>query len=47
MQCSIYNMQNNKKGLDKRWFYIKLVLSLYPFSVKSIMLTQNVYSTHF
>jgi hypothetical protein len=40
-------MQNNEKGLDKRWFYIKLVLSLYPFSVKSIMLTQNVYSTHF
>ena len=40
MQCSIYNMQNNEKGLDKRWFYIKLLLSsLYPFSIKSIMLT--------
>jgi hypothetical protein len=47
MQCSIYNMQNNKKGLDKRWFYIKLLLSFYPFSIKSIMLTQNVSSTHF
>ncbi|QLK09063.1 hypothetical protein BMG_5813 (plasmid) [Priestia megaterium] len=47
MQCSIYSMQNNEKGLDKRWFYIKFVLFLYLFSIKSIMLTKNVYGTHF
>jgi len=41
MQCSIYSMLNNEKGLDKRWFYIKpaLILSLYLFFIKSIMLT--------
>jgi len=47
MQCSIYSMQNNEKGLDKRWFYIKFVLFLYLFSIKSIMLTKNVYGTYF
>ena len=47
MQCSIYSMKNNEKGLDKRWFYTKFVLFLYLFSIKSIMLTKNVYGTHF
>ncbi|PFW71774.1 hypothetical protein COL23_27450 [Priestia aryabhattai] len=41
-----YSMQNNKKGLDKCWSYLRFLLFLCPLPIKSITLTKNEYDMH-